>query len=186
MPIDSCRPFLRAHSIRLSWVSQFRWSVQIGLPSQPRSLAGSKVQYLRVEYRSGSLPRQKFETQIVCRCLRVQTRGLQIDGKFWSAGMTSQKKSSYGHFSIYSSSPFFFFLRRPLRVASTHYFNPVSNELVGLITLLFSYCNYLLCYCYYFFYFLLKIFIAENEKKAFRHGNIHTYIFIPVSKRVII
>jgi len=71
-------------------------------------------------------------------------------------------------------------------VASTHYFNPVSNELVGLITLLFSYCNYLLCYCYYFFYFLLKIFIAENEKKAFRHGNIHTYIFIPVSKRVII
>jgi len=80
MPIDSCRSFLRAHSIRLSWVSQFR-SI-----SQPRSLAGSKVQSLRVEYRSKSLARQKFETQIVCRCLSVQTRGLQIDGKIWSQG----------------------------------------------------------------------------------------------------
>jgi len=51
-------------------------------------------------------------------------------------GMTSQKKSSYGHSSIYSSSPFSFFLGAHLRVASTHYFNPVSDELVGLITII--------------------------------------------------
>jgi len=83
--------------------------------------------------------------------------------------------------------PFFFLRRRPLRVALTHYINPVSDELVGLITLLFNYCNYLLCYCYYIF-FCIKDIYCWKRKKSFpaSHGNIHTYIFIPVNKRFII
>jgi len=82
-------------------------------------------------------------------------------------------KEIYGHSSIHSSSPFFFLLGAHLRVASTHYFNPVSDELVGPITLLFNYCNYLLCYCYFF---LLKIFIAENEKKLSGVTRKHTFL----------
>jgi len=91
-------------------------------------------------------------------------------------GMTSQKKSSYGHSSIYSSSPFFL-LGAHLRVASTYYFNPVSDELVGLIT---YYLVIVLIYCVIIIIFLLKIFIAENEK-AFRPRTetyIHTYLYL--------
>jgi len=68
-------------------------------------------------------------------------------------GMTSQKKSPYGHSSTSSSSPFFL-LGTDLRVASSHYFNPVSEELVGLFILLLCYCVYLLLnmLLLYFFY----------------------------------
>jgi len=67
-------------------------------------------------------------------------------------GMTSQKKSSYGHFCRFPSFPFFF-LGAHLRVASTHYFNPDSVEIVGLI----YYCTYLLCY-YYMDFFIKNIY----------------------------
>jgi len=90
-------------------------------------------------------------------------------------GMTSQKESSYDHL-FRSPSPLFLFLGAHLHVASTHNINPVSDELVGLIILLFNYCTFLLCYYY----------IHMLKKKSFpaSHGNIHTYIFIPVNKNM--
>jgi len=80
-------------------------------------------------------------------------------------GMTS----SYDHLFRSPSSPLFFFLGAHLRVASTHYINPVSDELVGLIILLFNYCTFLLCYYYIY---------AEKEKLsglARKHTYIHIY-----------
>jgi len=71
----------------------------------------------------------------------------------------------------------FFLLGAHLRVASTYYFNPVSDELVGLIT---YYLVIVLIYCAIIIIFLLKIFIAENEK-AFRPRTetyIHTYLYL--------
>jgi len=70
-------------------------------------------------------------------------------------GMTSQKESLYDHLFRSPSSPFFLFLGAHLRVASTHYINPVSDELVYL-GLLFYYLIIVL------FYYVIIYICAEK------------------------